>query len=255
MKGQRRSYSDPADLNADEYLCVGRELLADQNREVAKNRGVGLQTVLVERPIVVERSRQVECSTDPHRQLFAKRLDHGCVQGSDVSDRVRAAIVGTMSSLHKDYTASLPSKRSSAAMLFVDRQSRLLLVEPTYKDNWELPGGAVEIDESPYGAAVREVREELGLAVKPGRLLVVDWVPADTERTESINFVFDGALLTAAQEADIALPPAELRSWEWCEIPGAESKLSALLTRRARAALQAHVDGTTVYLENGHPIV
>lgn len=34
-----------------------------------------------------------------------------------------------------------------------------------------------EADESPYDAAVRELKEELGLTCAPGRLLAVDWVP------------------------------------------------------------------------------
>ncbi|MFV2083087.1 NUDIX domain-containing protein [Micromonospora sp. LOL_021] len=79
-----------------------------------------------------------------------------------------------MSSLPDDYTATLPRKRMGSAVLLRDRDGRILLVEPTYKDYWELPGGVVEADESPYDAAVRELAEELGLAVTPGRLLVVD---------------------------------------------------------------------------------
>ena len=35
----------------------------------------------------------------------------------------------------------------------------------------------MEADESPYDAAVRELKEELGLTCAPGRLLAVDWVP------------------------------------------------------------------------------
>jgi 8-oxo-dGTP diphosphatase len=41
-----------------------------------------------------------------------------------------------------DYTASLPTKRMAAAVLFFDDTDRLLLVEPAYtKTYWELPGG------------------------------------------------------------------------------------------------------------------
>ena len=69
-----------------------------------------------------------------------------------------------MSSPPDDYTATLPRKRMGSAVLLRDRDGRILLVEPTYKDYWELPGGVVEADESPYDAAVRELAEELGLA-------------------------------------------------------------------------------------------
>ena len=57
-----------------------------------------------------------------------------------------------------DFWASLPRKRVAAAVLFTDGDGRVLLVEPTYKEHWEVPGGSVEVDEAPYAAAVREVK-------------------------------------------------------------------------------------------------
>ena len=40
-----------------------------------------------------------------------------------------------------------------------------------YKDWWEFPGGKLEPGESPEAAAVREIREELGVEVKAERFL------------------------------------------------------------------------------------
>jgi 8-oxo-dGTP diphosphatase len=73
-----------------------------------------------------------------------------------------------------DYVRSLPRKRMAAGALFVDSVSRILLVDPVYRDTWDLPGGAVEAEESPYAACRREVAEELGLDRPPGRVLAVD---------------------------------------------------------------------------------
>lgn len=42
----------------------------------------------------------------------------------------------------------------------------------TYKDGWEFPGGKVEAGESPEGALVREIREELETEVEVGEHLV-----------------------------------------------------------------------------------
>jgi 8-oxo-dGTP diphosphatase len=150
-----------------------------------------------------------------------------------------------------DYTATLPRKRMGAGVLLSDEAGRVLLVEPTYKAYWEVPGGAVEADESPYAAVVRELKEELGLPVQPGRLLVTDWVPPRPERTEGLMMMFDGGVLTPEQTAQIRLPADELRSWAWCTEQEAGDRLSELLARRIAAAVRARAEGTVVYLENG----
>lgn len=156
---------------------------------------------------------------------------------------------GSLPLMTGDYTATLPRKRMGSAVLLRDDESRILLVEPTYKDHWELPGGVVDADESPYDAAVRELKEELGLSTTPGRLLVVDWVPPHAGRTDGVMFVFNGGLLDATVE--FRLPPDELRGWAWSTMTEAQQRLSPLLARRAAAAMEAVTGGFTAYLENG----
>lgn len=151
----------------------------------------------------------------------------------------------------EDYTATLPRKRMGAGALLLDDRGRVLLVEPVYKPYFEIPGGAVEADESPRAAVVRELEEELGLAVRPGRLLVVDWVPPRPGRTEGLMMVFDGGVLTPPRADRIRVPPDELRGWAWCTEREAGERLSELLARRVGAALRARAGGTVAYLENG----
>ena len=153
-----------------------------------------------------------------------------------------------------DYTATLPRKRMGAAALLTDAAGRVLLVEPDYKPYWEIPGGVVEADESPYAAVVREIAEELALELRPGRLLVTDWVPPRDGRTEGVMFVFDGGTLTGQQAARIRVPAGELRGWAWSTEREAEQRLSALLARRIVAALEARAAGTSVYLEDGYVV-
>jgi 8-oxo-dGTP diphosphatase len=150
-----------------------------------------------------------------------------------------------------DYTATLARKRMAASVLFFDEAGRVLLVEPTYKPYWELPGGAVDVDESPYAAAAREIREELRVSRPVGRLLAVDWVPPRPDRTEGVVLVFDGGVLSADEVAGVRLPPDELRSWAWCTGEEAAARLSSLLARRLVGALEARRSGEVAYLENG----
>ncbi|MEU1362556.1 NUDIX hydrolase [Micromonospora zamorensis] len=67
------------------------------------------------------------------------------------------------------YIASVTRVRAAAGMILRDQAGRVLVVHPTYKDVWEVPGGTVEPNESPAEACAREIREELGLAVLQGR--------------------------------------------------------------------------------------
>jgi NUDIX domain len=55
------------------------------------------------------------------------------------------------------YVASLARKRMAATAFFRDGEGRVLLVNPVYKETWDLPGGAVEAEESPHAACRREV--------------------------------------------------------------------------------------------------
>lgn len=159
-----------------------------------------------------------------------------------------------MTTFDGDYTATLPRKRMGSGVLFRDTSNRVLLVEPVYKDYWELPGGAVDGDESPHDAARREVEEELGLVMSPGRLLVVDWVSPRAGRTEGVMFVYDGGVLAVETTANLPLPTDELRSRAWCTLAKAQQRLSPLLARRAAAALQATAGAVTYYLEDGERI-
>ena len=102
------------------------------------------------------------------------------------------------------WQATLPRKRMGAGVLVRDSDDRVLLVEPTYKPDWEIPGGTIELDESPRTGCAREVREELGLDLAVGRLLVFEWQPSAHDRTESLLFVYDGGVLPS--DAEITLP-------------------------------------------------
>jgi 8-oxo-dGTP diphosphatase len=153
-----------------------------------------------------------------------------------------------------DYTSTLPRKRMGAGVLFFDAAGRVLLVEPTYKPYWEIPGGAVETGESPRDAAARELKEELGLSCPIGGLLAIDWVPPRPDRTEGLMVVFDGGLLPTPEAAAISVPSDELRGFAFCTGDEVARRLSPLLARRVAACVAARSAGQTAYLENGSPV-
>jgi 8-oxo-dGTP diphosphatase len=127
----------------------------------------------------------------------------------------------------------------------------VLLVNPVYKPTWDLPGGAVEAEESPHAACRREVAEELGLDRAPGQVLAVDWVPSRPERPEGLIIVYDGGVLAAAEVAKIALADGELAEFAFITPSEIPALVTPLLARRIAACLEAVESGTVATLENG----
>jgi ADP-ribose pyrophosphatase YjhB (NUDIX family) len=148
----------------------------------------------------------------------------------------------------------------AATAFFRDEQGRVLIVNPVYKPVWDLPGGAVEADESPHAACRREVAEELGLDRPPGRVLAVDWVPAraigpdQTLLPDGLIIVYDGGVLSSAELKDIVLADGELGGFEFVTDEEAAGRVTPLLARRIAACLQACEAGTVATLENGSPV-
>jgi ADP-ribose pyrophosphatase YjhB (NUDIX family) len=62
---------------------------------------------------------------------------------------------------------ALPAIPVSSGALIFDRSGRLLILKPTYKSGWTIPGGVMEADrETPWQACRREVREECGIELR-----------------------------------------------------------------------------------------
>jgi ADP-ribose pyrophosphatase YjhB (NUDIX family) len=61
----------------------------------------------------------------------------------------------------------------SVAVLPIDTAGRVLLVRHADTGVWGLVGGAIELDERPFDAAVRETLEEIGVDATLGRLIGV----------------------------------------------------------------------------------
>jgi len=140
----------------------------------------------------------------------------------------------------------------AAGVLFFDEAHRILLVQPTYKDHWDIPGGYMETGETPAQAAAREVREELGIQATVGPLLVADWAP-HPEEGDKLLLVFDGGTLTAEHIDAIQLQADELASYAFHDPTEAGTLLIPRLGRRVAAAIDAHHTGHTTYLESGVP--
>jgi 8-oxo-dGTP pyrophosphatase MutT (NUDIX family) len=145
----------------------------------------------------------------------------------------------------------LPKKRMAAGAVVCDAMGQLLIVKPTYRMEWLVPGGIVELDESPRVALAREITEELGLQLVIGRLLCVDYRPPEPHKSESVHFIFDAGVLSTEQNEQILLPSSELERYIFLMSNDALPMLDIHLQRRMTHALIALRDGSTLYLEDG----
>ncbi|MFD2768613.1 NUDIX domain-containing protein [Micromonospora eburnea] len=144
----------------------------------------------------------------------------------------------------------MATPRVAAGALFFNDEGHVLLVRPSYKKHWDIPGGYVEPGESPRAACVREIEEELGLVTTVGPMLVVDWAPAEHEG-DKLLFVFDAGSLTAEQERAIRFVDGELTEWRYVAPDALEHHGPARLARRIRTAIAARSNGKAMYAEHG----
>ncbi|WP_405164149.1 NUDIX hydrolase [Nocardia sp. NBC_01499] len=153
--------------------------------------------------------------------------------------------------------ATQPRKRVGADALLFDERGRILLVDPNYKPNWDLPGGMADANEPPDTALRRELREELGLHLPDTALslLCLDWVSPHGPWDDSLMFIFDAGELTDRQVAALQIADDELDSFEFVAPEQARARLRPYVWDRVRAALHARETGrSSLYLRDGHPV-
>jgi 8-oxo-dGTP diphosphatase len=147
----------------------------------------------------------------------------------------------------------IPRIPASAGGLIRDGQDRLLILKPTYKSGWTIPGGQIEADgESPWEGCRREVLEETGLTAAAGRLVCVDFLRPRTRRPGGLRFLFDCGTVDEAARDGIVLQADEISDCRWVTPGEADRLLSGPVGRRVAQGLAASTG--TVYLEEGRPV-
>jgi 8-oxo-dGTP diphosphatase len=143
-------------------------------------------------------------------------------------------------------------KRVSADAILRDSQGRVLLVDPRYKPDWDLPGGMAEANEAPADTVRRELREELGLEAQLGGLLCVDWVSPHGPWDDLVSFIFDGGVLDEDAIAGLRLMDDELGAFEFCDEGQVKERLRPYVWRRVSVALEALTTGRARYVQDGY---
>ncbi len=146
----------------------------------------------------------------------------------------------------------VPRIPASAGALIRDPAGRLLILKPTYKKGWTIPGGQVDADgESPWEACRRETREECGVVVERARLACVDYLPPKPSRPGGVRFLFDCGTFAATTFRAVTLQAEEIADWRLADLQEALQLLSGPLRRRIS---QCAGRSEFVYLEDGRPV-
>lgn len=109
----------------------------------------------------------------------------------------------------------------------------------------------LEADESPHAACRREVAEEVGLDRAPGRIIAVDWVPAQPDWPEGLFVMYDGRVLSEQQIQDIVVDGDEISEFRFVAPAMVPLLMSPASSRRIKASLAALRTGEVLSLEDG----
>lgn len=146
-----------------------------------------------------------------------------------------------------EYFKALPKKRMAGGVLLFNDKNELLIVKPSYKDHWSIPGGIVEDKESPTQAATRETKEEVGVDLRECRLLCLDYVSYKDEKDDSLQFIFYGGVL---EDEKIKIDQDEVEDYKFARMEDALPLLSKKLEKRLLKSLEAIRENKIFYLEN-----
>lgn len=149
---------------------------------------------------------------------------------------------------------NLPRKTMSSGALFFNDEGKFIITKPNYKEGWNVPGGTVDLEESPVEAFIREVKEELGLDKKPVAMLGVDYVRKSSTGHDHLSFVFDGGVLTKDEIANIKLQTEELDEYRFVDLDEAMKLLASNWAKRIEKCVVARNMHNMIYLEQGELI-
>lgn len=196
-------------------------------------------------------AHRIETHVDPTDDIaqriatFGGMMREGVLRGmAHGADRIIYSRIATDPPVNEGHgfrsllNSFLPRKRAISQMLVTSSDDRVLLCQLTYKKDFDLPGGVVEVSESPQLAVSREVEEELGLTIEAGRLVLTDWLPPWSGWDDAVCLVFNGGSHDPAVANRIVPQPREIKSAGFYTLDQVHELCADFTARRIEAALR-----------------
>jgi 8-oxo-dGTP diphosphatase len=137
-----------------------------------------------------------------------------------------------------------------ACAFATDPEGRALIVKPTYREEWQCVGGMVDRGETPDEACAREIKEEIGIDLTVGDLLVLDYVPDHGFVSAPMTiYIFDCG--TVHDPSQIRLEEKELEAFAFLDAEEAARRFHVTNGPRFRLAVEARRSGRTIYVPDG----
>jgi len=135
-------------------------------------------------------------------------------------------VVETVSILtdHKTSQNQVYPEPTVGAMI-VNKEGKILLTKShKWFDRYTLPGGHIEVGETMREAVAREAKEETGLDVEVGEMLLIQEAIFTEEFWKRKHFIFFD-FLCKSKDQPVRLDGRELQEYVW-EYPGAAFRLN-----------------------------
>ncbi len=128
-----------------------------------------------------------------------------------------------------------PSYTVGAICMIEQGDGSLLLVRQSYRNRWGVPGGLLKRGETPHAAAVREVREEVGVDV----LLIGEPAVVVEPVARRVDLIFRAALAPGEDPARARPMSPEITEAAWFpvdDLPELQVETANALVALARSA-------------------
>ena len=138
----------------------------------------------------------------------------------------------------KTWMQTLAKRHTASGAFIFNDQNQLLILKPSYKDGWNLPGGVTDEFESPYQTVIRECKEETNLNIEIQDLVLVDYIQEiiKDKKYDYVEFYFT---VIVENLSDLQIDNEEIIDYKFIDIKEAKDFLSPKYYQRLKAVIQA----------------